>query len=277
MNYDIVEFIRLTEIEGFDPNKKVMSCFYPISSLSLVELCCYYGSVACFKFLITKFKLEITEECIQCAFLGRNPDIVSECLKEVSDTYFFMHLAIASHNIDFVTYMMNELDIEFNSLSLIESGKLHNLHAFLVYYDQTKDIDECMAASSLFDIPSLCEYFISKGADINARCYSFTALHLAAKKDCSKAANFLISKGANMELKYYDRNTALDLAAQNNSVETLRILLLHGANMNSKADGGRSALHHAASFNNKEAIDILISFGADVNAKDDYGTTPQLY
>ncbi|EAY02994.1 hypothetical protein TVAG_325660 [Trichomonas vaginalis G3] len=185
-----------------------------------------------------------------------------------------MDFAIASHNIDFVSFMMNEYNIKFK---LIESGRFHNLHAFLVYYDQTKDINGCMAASSLFDIPSLCEYFISKGADINARCNDNTALHLAAKKDCSKAANFLISKGANMELKYYDRNTALDLAAQNNSVETLRILLLHGANMNSKADGGRSALHHAASFNKREAIDILISFGADVNAKDDYGTTPQLY
>ncbi|EAY09112.1 hypothetical protein TVAG_230720 [Trichomonas vaginalis G3] len=274
MNDDIIEFIKLVEIGEFDPCQSVMCPLYPLCRISILELCCYYGSVACFKFLITKFKLEITEECIQCAFLGGNPDVMSECFKELKNTFFLMDFAIASHNIDLVSFMMNEYNKE---VKLIKSGKFNNLHAFLVYYDQTKDVNGCMAASSLFNIPSLCEYFISKGADINARYLGRTALHMAAEEDCSKAAEFLISKGANMELKYYDRYTALDLAAQNNSVETLRILLLHGANINTRAEFGRTALHHAAGFNKKEAFDILVSFGADINAKDNFGVIPHIY
>ena len=41
----------------------------------LLEWCCKYGAVKCFKYLITEFNLEITSRCLQLSFLGGNADI----------------------------------------------------------------------------------------------------------------------------------------------------------------------------------------------------------
>ncbi|EAY19870.1 hypothetical protein TVAG_129780 [Trichomonas vaginalis G3] len=109
-------FITFTETDEFDKNQKLQSSLYPNSKkeYSLLELCCYYGSVDCFKLLITKFHSEITQTCLQLSFLGRNADIMSECLKHQKPKRECMIYAIASHNIDFVTFLMNEFNININ-------------------------------------------------------------------------------------------------------------------------------------------------------------------
>ena len=109
---------------------------------------------------------------------------MSECLK-YNNTYndgamysISMEYAIISHNIDFVTYLMNEHNLKIN---LNDCIKYKNLESFLVYFDQTNDVNKCFKYSINLDIPSICEYFISKGANINEK-YNLenTALHYAA-------------------------------------------------------------------------------------------------
>ncbi|EAX84476.1 hypothetical protein TVAG_579780 [Trichomonas vaginalis G3] len=77
-----------------------------------------------------------------------------------------MKYAFISHNIDFVTFLMNEFNLE---ISLEECEIYNNLDSFLVYFDQTNDISKCFAYSSMFNIPPFWEYFLSLGADINAK------------------------------------------------------------------------------------------------------------
>ena len=103
-------FIISIEREGFDKNQKLKSDFYPESEegYTLLELSCYHGAVECFKLLRSKFNSEITPKCLQFSFLGGNPDIMSECLKEHDPDEECMKYAIASHNIDFVTFLVNE-------------------------------------------------------------------------------------------------------------------------------------------------------------------------
>ncbi|EAY20660.1 hypothetical protein TVAG_163560 [Trichomonas vaginalis G3] len=168
MDNDKDRFIFCTEKEGFDKDQKIKSDLLPHykGKYSLLELCCYYGAVDCFKFLRTKFNSEITETCLELSFLGRNHEIMSECLKYHKPDYYCMKYAIISHNIDFVTFLMNEYNIEIN---LTYWEWYNNLEAFLVYYDQTDEIDKCFVKSAVFDIPSLCEYFLSLGANINEK------------------------------------------------------------------------------------------------------------
>ncbi|KAI5488755.1 proteasome regulatory particle assembly, partial [Trichomonas vaginalis G3] len=48
-NNDLEKFISFTEREGFDKDQELCSRLYPaLSGCSLLELCCYYGSVDCF-------------------------------------------------------------------------------------------------------------------------------------------------------------------------------------------------------------------------------------
>ncbi|EAX83072.1 hypothetical protein TVAG_259580, partial [Trichomonas vaginalis G3] len=133
---------------------------------SLLELCCYHGAVDCFKLLRTKFNSEITRECLDLSFLGGNQEIMSECLKYQKPDRWCMENAIISHNIDFVTFLMNEYSIKIN---LRYCEKYNNLETFLVYFDQTNDIGKCFVYSAMFNIPSLCEYFLSNGANINEK------------------------------------------------------------------------------------------------------------
>ncbi|EAY21837.1 hypothetical protein TVAG_248960 [Trichomonas vaginalis G3] len=174
------KFIVFTESEEFDEDQKLVSSLYPYSKkgYSLLELCCYHGAVDCFKLLRTKFDSEITKKCLRLSFLGRNPEIMSECLKHQNPDKKCMIYAIISHNIDFVTFLMNEYNIEIDIKSFLI---YNNLDSFLVYFDQTTDINQCFVYSTMFNISSIWENFLSHGANINAKDkYGETALHYAA-------------------------------------------------------------------------------------------------
>ncbi|EAY10925.1 hypothetical protein TVAG_260100 [Trichomonas vaginalis G3] len=104
---------------------------------------------------------------------------MSECLKIQEPDYDCMEYAIISHNIDFVTFLMNVYNIE---IDLFYCGWFNNLESFLVYFDQTNDINKCFVDSAMFDTPSLLEYFLSHGANINEKDNNGrTALHIAVK------------------------------------------------------------------------------------------------
>ncbi|EAY00007.1 hypothetical protein TVAG_029110 [Trichomonas vaginalis G3] len=180
MYNDIERFISFTEREGFDKDQKLESDLYPFyfKGYTLLELCCYHGAVDCFKLLRTKFDSEITETCLRLSFLGGNPEIMSECLKYQKPDKYCMRYAIISHNIDFVTFLMNEYNLK---IDLKDCGWFNNLESFLVYFDQTNDINQCFIYSSIFGIPSLFDYFLSHGANINEKDeFGKTAFHIAA-------------------------------------------------------------------------------------------------
>ncbi|EAY04209.1 ankyrin repeat protein, putative [Trichomonas vaginalis G3] len=277
MNNDLERFIIFTETEEFYEKQKLKSELYPysIKGYSLLELCCYHGSVDCFKLLRTKFNSEITQKCLELSFLGRNAEIMSECLKYQKPDKECMEYAIISHNIDFVTFLMNEYNIE---ISLDYCAKYNNLEAFLVYFDQTNDINQCFVYSVMFNIPSLFDHFLSLDANINEKNKNGeTVLHIAAKTNSKETAEHLISHGANINEKDKNGKTALHYAAKTNSKETAEHLISHGANINEKDKNGKTALHYAAMANNKETAEHLISHGANINEKDKYGKATLYY
>ena len=132
--------------------------------LTPLETCCYYGSVNCFKFLRTKFSAEITELCLQLSFLGGNPDIMSECLKYHKPDKKCMQYAIMSHNIDFVTFLMNEHEIPIDVDYCI---RYDNIQAFLIHYDQTNDIEGFIVKT--IDYPFVCEFILSALPEIDKK------------------------------------------------------------------------------------------------------------
>lgn len=78
LHHDIHNFVRFFPIlddEKF--NQK-------IEDKTLIEWCCYYGAMECFKFLRMN-KVEITKECLEYSLIGKNKDIIVECLAEVGN------------------------------------------------------------------------------------------------------------------------------------------------------------------------------------------------
>ncbi|EAY15995.1 hypothetical protein TVAG_262450 [Trichomonas vaginalis G3] len=277
MYNDLERFIAFTETDGFDKDQVLNNDLYPncMSGYSLLELCCYHGAVDCFKLLRTKFHSEITQECLELSFLGGNPEIMSECLKYQKPNKECMRYAIISHNIDFVTFLMNEYDLV---IKLHCCGIYNNLESFLVYYDQSNDISKCFVYSAMFDIPSLCKYFLSLCSNINTKKKDGkTAIHCTAYKSCIETAEFLISHGANINEKDNDGQTAFHTAVYHNSKEIAELLISHGININEKDKYGKTALHIAAIGDRKEIAEFLISHGANINEKDEDGNTPLIF
>ncbi|EAY03462.1 ankyrin repeat protein, putative [Trichomonas vaginalis G3] len=170
-----------------------------------------------------------------------------------------MRYAIISHNIDFVTFLMNEYNIK---IDLFSCGLYNNLESFLVYFDQTSDINKCFVYSPIFNIASLTEYFISHGANINEKDGNGnTALRIAACNNSKETAEILISHGANINEKYRNGETALHIAATYNYEEMAELLISHGANINEKDKYGKTALDLAKAQKYKETTEVLISHG----------------
>ncbi|EAX92384.1 hypothetical protein TVAG_156630 [Trichomonas vaginalis G3] len=114
-------------------------------------------------------------------------------------------------------------------INIKECKYYSNFESLLVYFDQTNDVDQCFLYSFKFNIQSIWEYFLSQGANINA------------KDDCNL--------------------TIFDFAALNNpSEEAIKFLISHGANINKKVRNGETPLHKAARYNRKETIKILPFF-----------------
>ncbi|EAY08437.1 hypothetical protein TVAG_354960 [Trichomonas vaginalis G3] len=306
MNNDLIKFIFFIETKGFDETQELESSLYPYyyKGYSLLELCCYHGAVDCFKLLRTKFGSKITKKCLALSFLGGNQEIMNECLKYKKPNKECMKYAIISHNIDFITFLMYEHKID---IDLRYSGTYNNLESFLVCFDQTNEIGEYLVYSLMFKTPSLVEYFLSHGANINEIIfdgstalhfaaqshskettevlvshgvninrktrYGITALHIAAKYNSKEIAEVLVLHGANINEKKFDGNNALHIAAKHNSKETAEVLILHGANINEKNEDGNTALHIAAIHDSKETAEVLVSHGANINEKTNAGET----
>ncbi|EAY17315.1 TKL family protein kinase [Trichomonas vaginalis G3] len=132
--------IELTERDDFDKNQKFYNDFYPYlnGEYSLLELCCYFGAMDCFKLLIAKFHPEITEKCLQLSFLGKNMEIRNECLKHKKPDEKCMEFAILSHKFKLVDYLKQEHNLEIVPEACV---KYCNLEAFLFYLDSTDDVD----------------------------------------------------------------------------------------------------------------------------------------
>ncbi|KAI5531293.1 spectrin binding [Trichomonas vaginalis G3] len=285
MDDDLRAFIAFSEFEGFREDQKYVSDFFPDSiteiggiqagtkkEYSLLELCCYYGSVDCFKFLRTRFNSIITKDCLQFSFLSGNPDIMSQCIKSHVEYYNCMPYAIISHNIDFISFLINEKHQTINLRYCIE---FNNILAFLVHLDQFNAINECFPASIHFNIKGLRGYLLSHGADPNATTIDkLTALHLSILEKNTRRVQFLIANGANVNVLDSKFRTPLHCAAENNCLEIAKILLSHGAKIRVNDKNYQTPLHYAARGNAKEIVELLLSHDAFVNDLDKNGMAP---
>lgn len=201
-----------------------------------------------------------------------------ECLKVFTEddkkklSQDFMQYAIISHNIDFISYLINEYGMYIDIPACYDNN---NIQAFIVHLDYITDINDCLYPSILFDNPFVCEYMIHLGADIQVNIDPFgSPLQYALNKGCYASAKYLISKGSDIEVVDDKGRTYLIIASVNNYQERVRGAVLCGANINKKDLSGKTALHYSVDVRNEKTVEFLISHGADVNARDNSDITP---
>jgi ankyrin repeat protein len=101
-----------------------------------------------------------------------------------------------------------------------------------------------------------------------------TLLHYAASGQDADLVNFLIDKGAKVDLAGAQAKTPLHIAASNERREIVAALIKRGAALETRDDYQRTALILCARERGQAATGrILIDSGADVNAVDKFGST----
>ena len=95
-----------------------------------------------------------------------------------------------------------------------------------------------------------------------------TALHIVVKRHDETWLTYLLSLGAQTELKDRNGNTALITAAQLSDSDSVRVLLQYGARVNATNSGGETPLIIAVQRRDLASIRALIQNGADPKIAD---------
>ena len=86
-------------------------------SFDVLEACAYFGSINIFIYLISNFNYKISDKCLKYAVIGRNTDIINECLKNKKVDLDILKDAILSHNNDFIEDIIQKNLIRFGTFS----------------------------------------------------------------------------------------------------------------------------------------------------------------
>ena len=120
---------------------------------------------------------------------------------------------------------------------------------------------------------AVAKLLLDKGADVNARAtWDGTPLTDAADSNNLPLAELLVDRGANVNATCPFGCTCLHHAVSSKNVA--EFLITKGADVNIKDNNGRTPLNWAVRRRHKDVVELLIAKGADVNAKNNEGETP---
>lgn len=99
-------------------------------------------------------------------------------------------------------------------------------------------------------------------------------VHIALEENNMDMLDYLISNGADINIKNDEGDTILNIAVSNDNLEAVRFLLERGANPNILNILKENALHFAVAIRDHRIVDELINKGAKINVKEENGFTP---
>jgi len=111
---------------------------------------------------------------------------------------------------------------------------------------------------------------------INSNVTGNKPLHFAAKLNHKDIAEYLVSKGGELNVRENDivDYTPVTWAIRNGNKEMIELFLKNGANLQYRTWLGESYLHFAVLFNRKELVEFFIDRGIDVNTVKNGGLSP---
>src|SRR5262245_40982465 len=153
--------------------------------------------------------------------------------------------------------------------------------ALVMWLLRTPPLHEAVEEGDLAKLKALVE----GGADVNRMAYppgkssdGRTALHLATRHRSLDIVEYLIAKGAQVNLTTPRMfNTPLHFAASNTwreGPQIASVLIARGAKIDAKNHDGYTPLRFAAEDGSPAMVELLVSKGADSNVQDKQGRTP---
>ncbi|XP_067892527.1 CARD- and ANK-domain containing inflammasome adapter protein [Heterodontus francisci] len=119
---------------------------------------------------------------------------------------------------------------------------------------------------------TIIEYLLNKGAKIEVRDNKGQSpLHRAAEEGHTGAAKMLLQAGAHIYALDTESRSPLHLAAQNNNFSIMKLMLKEEARNDKRK---KSFLHMAALRDESKLAQIILQYGARVDSKDEKNRTP---
>ncbi|XP_069125234.1 transient receptor potential cation channel subfamily A member 1-like isoform X2 [Argopecten irradians] len=150
-----------------------------------------------------------------------------------------------------------------------------------------EDINETLVYhfASAEELIELLELFLSTGENLYGMAgkdrllthrdnEGNTALHMAILNNKLKAAEYLLRKGANVNLRNGSYSAPLHMAAVNGHVPITELLLSHDAIIERRDKEHMTAMHRAAMYNRYQIVELLMNRGGNVNVKSEDQMSP---
>ena len=122
------------------------------------------------------------------------------------------------------------------------------------------------------------EFFLGKGAEVNAASKGFTPLYAASFVGHKEAVELLLAKGAEVDLAC-NGFTPLNVAVEKGHDEICKVLVENGADFTKKNSSGQNLLHYCCEKGNIELLNCFVDRIAPEQLKipDKSGKTPEEY
>jgi len=138
------------------------------------------------------------------------------------------------------------------------------------------DSEELPLSTALFLYDfNTANFLLTRGANINVQDRTgATVLHAASQSGKLNIVDFLLTRGANINLQDYFGVSALHIASGSGKLDVVKFLVEKGADVNAKDNDKQTPLYIVSGSGKLDVIKFLVEKGADVNAKDKYYMTP---
>ncbi|EAX93180.1 hypothetical protein TVAG_233450 [Trichomonas vaginalis G3] len=274
MNDDVTTLAYITNQPDFNINITIEKDFFgKNSNINLLEACSYYGSEKCYLYLRENNNFEPSNLSIALSFLGGNPRIINESLPLIEEDNLdkCAEYVIASHNIDFLIYLINNFELSKMVLDHMIRHMCHycNLEALLIFLNFGL-INEFVYLIYRFSNDDLALYFFKKFKESAIKRFPIFS---AMQDRLSKTVKYAIECGFNIEETNDIQKGILHYAAEYDLKEIVELAMSRKLDINKKDDNGYTPLHYGVR-TGKDMVGLLISYGADVNAKTNRNQTP---
>jgi ankyrin repeat protein len=122
----------------------------------------------------------------------------------------------------------------------------------------------------------IAEFLIKKGADLNlADQFGASPIHMSVLGSKIEITKLLVSKGADINKRTKIGKVPIQLAFEIGNAAVVDLFISRGVDINAPVNAiGRTLLHKAAALGKSNVVELLLSKGANINVKDKYDNTP---
>lgn len=272
LNY-IIMHDDLTELQHFILDlglDEMVKKFNKENFNSLIEYCCKYGSLRCFRFLRNNH-IKLTQTCLVESFAGGNNDIILECMNEFKPDLACLMKVVQTHNNDMISTMISDYSLDVGVEFLKDMPP--NLYFYIYMLCRLPKDDTLFPLSSIFGITELIHDLKASGFNINSEFNYKHALDISLEREDTESVMALIDCGH--KVNYHDESgkTPLIKAVDLGNIDTVLKLIDAGAFLNDTDNNGSTALIHAAQYQHFDIAVLLIDKDADYNIMNYNGYT----